>query len=354
VNFNWNNNPPAANITQTDYTVRWTGAVQPQFNETYTFYTTTDDGVRLWVNNQELINEWIDQAPTTWSGSIALKAGQRYNLQMDYYQHAGGAVAYLYWSSPSATMTLIPQSQLYPTNNPAPVVSLISPTNGASYYTSDTIPLSATASETGGIITKVDFYRNTTLLGTVSNSPYNFTVTNQPAGGYSLTARATDATGIISTSGPVNMTVVSSIPSPSFVGAPTLGAAPLTVSFTDTSTGVITNRSWNWGDGTGLNTLATNVQHTYVSPGTNNVALTVSGPYGAFTSTRIRYIGVTNGVPVTITIQLSGNQVQLLWPSGTLQTAPIVTGPYKNITSAVSPFTLAPSNSAQFFRVLVH
>jgi hypothetical protein len=58
-----------------------------------------------------------------------------------------------------------------------------------------------------------------------------------------------------------------------------------------------------------------------------------------------------SGAPVTLMIQKAGNQVQLLWPSGTLQSATVVTGPYTNITSAVSPYTLAPAATAEFFRV---
>lgn len=121
INFNWNTTSPDPSIGLTDYTIRWTGSVQAQFNETYTFYTTTDDGVRLWVNGQLIIDEWIDQAPTEWYGSLPLAAGQKYNLQMDYYQNGGGAVAYLSWSSPSTAKTIIPQAQLYSTTNHPPI-----------------------------------------------------------------------------------------------------------------------------------------------------------------------------------------------------------------------------------------
>ena len=102
--------------------MRWTGSVQPQFNETYTFYTTTDDGVRLWVNGQLLIDDWVDQSATTKSGSITLNAQQLYNIQMDYYEDGGNAVAQLAWSSPSTPQAIIPQSQLYPYTNPPPTV----------------------------------------------------------------------------------------------------------------------------------------------------------------------------------------------------------------------------------------
>ncbi|HXC97901.1 MAG TPA: LamG-like jellyroll fold domain-containing protein, partial [Verrucomicrobiae bacterium] len=52
VNFNWSTTPPATNIGPDVYVVQWTGTVQPQFSGTYTFTTTTDDGVLLWVNGQ--------------------------------------------------------------------------------------------------------------------------------------------------------------------------------------------------------------------------------------------------------------------------------------------------------------
>jgi hypothetical protein len=54
-----------------------------------------------------------------------------------------------------------------------------------------------------------------------------------------------------------------------------------------------------------------------------------------------------------ITIAVSGTQVQLSWPSGTLQTAVLATGPYTNIVGAASPYKVAPSEAARFFRVQV-
>src|SRR6185369_17015842 len=89
VNFNWSTGSPAGGISSDDFTVRWTGSVQPQFTGTYTFYTTTDDGVRLWVNGQLIIDEWVDQGATEWSGSIALNGQQLYNIVMEYYENGG-------------------------------------------------------------------------------------------------------------------------------------------------------------------------------------------------------------------------------------------------------------------------
>ena len=113
VNFDWGSGSPNAAVGADTFSVRWTGQVQPQFSETYTFYTRTDDGVRLWVNGQLLVDKWIDQGPTEWSGTIALTANTKYNIRMDYYENGGGAVAQLSWSSPSTPKAIIPQSRLF-------------------------------------------------------------------------------------------------------------------------------------------------------------------------------------------------------------------------------------------------
>ena len=80
------------------------------------------------------------------------------------------------------------------------------------------------------------------------------------------------------------------IPAAGFTATPTNGTIPLSVTFTDTSTGTITNRYWAFGDGTTTNTTATNVLHTYMVAGTNAVVLIVSGPVGLSTNTQTSYI----------------------------------------------------------------
>jgi hypothetical protein len=134
VDFDWGDSSPDPAISGDHFTVRWTGAVQPQFNEAYTFYTTTDDGVRLWVDGQLVVDEWVDQGATQGSGSIALASRQKYSLTMEYHDNSGDASAALAWSSPSTPQQTIPQSQLYPAFPP-------SFTPGIAVYTSNQFQL---------------------------------------------------------------------------------------------------------------------------------------------------------------------------------------------------------------------
>jgi uncharacterized repeat protein (TIGR03806 family) len=207
VNFNWGSGSPDPSIGVDTFTVRWTGSVQPQFNETYTFYATADDGVRVWVNGQQLINAWVDQSATTYQGSISLKAQQLYNIVMEYYENGGSAVAQLSWSSPSVTKAIIPQTQLYPFTNPPPGVVLISPASNTTYTASASVTLNATAAAQYNRLDNVAFYANGVFLGSISNNPYLLTTTGLAAGSYALTAVAMDGSGLTSTSAPVNITV---------------------------------------------------------------------------------------------------------------------------------------------------
>jgi len=112
VNFNWDKNAPATGIAADTFSVRWLGFVQPQFTETYTFQTSTDDGVRLWVNGVQIINRWINNAGIS-TGTIALNGGQKYSITLEYFENKARARAILSWSSPSQALQVIPQVRLY-------------------------------------------------------------------------------------------------------------------------------------------------------------------------------------------------------------------------------------------------
>lgn len=116
VNFDWASGSPVPGVVQTNnFSVRWTGLVQAPVTGDYTFSTVSDDGVRLWVNGVLRINNWTDHASkTNTSAPIALVAGQKYSIVMEYYERTGGAVARLRWAYPGQGTQAIPQSRLFP------------------------------------------------------------------------------------------------------------------------------------------------------------------------------------------------------------------------------------------------
>ncbi len=109
---------------------------------------------------------------------------------------------------------------------------------------------------------------------------------DQTPGNRNLDAVYVDYMYIESTSGPVP-------PVANFDGSPTSGSVPLTVSFTDLSSGDPTSWTWDFGDGGSSN--IQNPTHEYTVAGTYSVSLTVSNAYGSDTETKVDYITVTEG-----------------------------------------------------------
>ncbi|HMX41926.1 MAG TPA: PA14 domain-containing protein, partial [Saprospiraceae bacterium] len=114
VNFFWNGASPDTLLPADYFTARWTGFVQPLFSETYAFSVSSDDGCRLWVGDSLLIDKWAPQATTQHSASVALQAGQKYRLRLEYLEVTGGANVQLLWSSPHQVREIVPKHQLYP------------------------------------------------------------------------------------------------------------------------------------------------------------------------------------------------------------------------------------------------
>ncbi|WP_029653315.1 PA14 domain-containing protein [Marinobacter daepoensis] len=98
IDFNWGNGSPSSEIPKDRFSVRWQGWFTPPHasgSREYTFSTTTDDGVRLLVDNTVLINQWKNQSPSSYSASADLEAGTPVAITMEYFEFGWGATAKL-------------------------------------------------------------------------------------------------------------------------------------------------------------------------------------------------------------------------------------------------------------------
>jgi len=146
-------------------------------------------------------------------------------------------------------------------------------------------------------------------------------------------------------------------PVAAFVGSPTSGCAPLTVNFTDQSTGSITSWSWTFGDG-GSST-SQNPSHQYSSAGTYTVTLTVTGPGGSDGETKTNYITVSNpptanftGSPTSGTVPLTVNftnqsngATSYLWNFGDSQTSTATNPSHTYTSTGTFTVTLTATNA---------
>lgn len=122
VDFNWGSGSPAGGIINNDnFSARWTNNISLSTGS-YRFTATSDDGVRVWVNNQLIIDAWSDHAPTAYNGQINLSGGS-IPVRVEYYESTGNAQVSLYWvlssaePPPNPTPTPVPG----PSPNPTPV-----------------------------------------------------------------------------------------------------------------------------------------------------------------------------------------------------------------------------------------
>src|SRR5574341_864805 len=189
-------------------------------------------------------------------------------------------------------------------NNP-PTVSLTNPADNSSFTSGSTITLNATASDSDGTITKVEFFQGSVKLGEDTTAPYSYAWASVAAGNYTLTARATDNSGAIATSSAVNIIVSAPDQPPvSNPGGPYNGLRGQAVQFNGGGShdpdGVISSYQWDFGDG--QNGSGANPTHTYTTLGVKTVILTVTDNAGA-----------TNSATTTATIS---NQPPVANPGG--------------------------------------
>ena len=112
--FRWDMEAPGVGGLGEDFwRVRWTGEVEAVFSEEYTFMLNSNDGGRVWVNDQLVIDNWVLQSETEVRGTIELEAGKRYPIQVDYFEVGTTATAELRWSSPRTPRAIVPKRQLY-------------------------------------------------------------------------------------------------------------------------------------------------------------------------------------------------------------------------------------------------
>lgn len=167
--------PPPGLTSQETYSIRWQGMIETPAGATglYTFETSSDDGVRLYVNGRLVIDRWRGQGATTWSGTASLAGGQRYSIRLEYFEISTTSSVVLRWSPPGAgAPVVVPQTALYPDAAPP----RITPAAG-SFSNSITVTLST---DTVGAEIR---YTTNGSIPTASSTPYT--------GPFELTASAT-------------------------------------------------------------------------------------------------------------------------------------------------------------------
>ncbi len=116
VNFNWGQGDPGvgAGIGRENFSVRWQGWLEGPLTGPVTFTARADDGVRLWVDEKLIIDQWHDGAITDYSGQIDLEKGKKYPITLEYYENASEAAVSLSWQADGMGKQLVASRFLNP------------------------------------------------------------------------------------------------------------------------------------------------------------------------------------------------------------------------------------------------
>ena len=200
--------------------------------------------------------------------------------------------------------------------NASPTVSITQPTDGNSSFTAPaSITISATASDSDGTVSKVDFYQGATLLGTDTASPYSYTWSCNAPGSYSLTAKVTDNDGAVTTSDAIDITVTSCLKAQYKVGDATSSVQNIkpyvkvfnigttTIALTD-----ITVRYWFSSEPAGSDVFTCD----YADSGTG----AITGAFGTLGGQRYLQVGFTSSADVPTWPSCGGTGVANTLPGG--------------------------------------
>jgi beta-glucosidase len=99
VDFDWPTGVPIPQLSSDRFSVRWTGMIRSSDSGPHVFRARSDDGVRVFLNGELIIDDWSDHAPRTVTTIHRLEAGKTYALRIDYHNSAGAALAQFAWAS---------------------------------------------------------------------------------------------------------------------------------------------------------------------------------------------------------------------------------------------------------------
>jgi hypothetical protein len=175
----------------------------------YTFYTSSDDGSKLYLGNTQIVDNDGAHGPQERMGSVLLKPG-KHAITVAFFEAGGGESVDVWYSGPGVAKTKIPDNVLYyeaPVVNTVPQVSITSPVENTLVKVDDMLPISVQLSDAENNLMKVEYYFGAILIGNGLAPDFDFLWKVNSTGNNVLTAKAIDFGDLSATSAPVNIIV---------------------------------------------------------------------------------------------------------------------------------------------------
>jgi len=244
-----------------NYGARYRGYICVPVSGGYRFRIASDDYSKLFLSTDEnpdnkvqiaFIDGWThageyNKYPSQSSAPQYLLAGHSYYIEALHKENQGNDNLSVDWLNLNnfTYENPIPGIRLSPYKNSPPVITITSPKNGTNYNPPANIMINAIASDSNGVVAKVEFYNGNTLLQTFTSSPYTFTLNNVPSGVYTLKAKAYDNDGDITTDSVVvhvgSCTAEGSLLREYWANVPGFKVTDIPLNRTPTSTGFVSS-----------------------------------------------------------------------------------------------------------------
>jgi len=204
INYDWSTGSPQPEVNADNFSARWRGKVEAPASGSYTFYVTSDDGPAMWLIGVERFNNLgAPHAPTEYSTTVTLTAGQKYFIDVRFDELTGGALARLEWEGPGISRQVVPEPWLHAILNEAPGdIGLTNNVIGSNLPANTVVgDLSTTDidNSTGASPAQTHTYALVSGTGDTHNSLFNIsganlraTNANMAVGTYSVRIRTTD------------------------------------------------------------------------------------------------------------------------------------------------------------------
>ncbi|MGB1243160.1 MAG: PA14 domain-containing protein [Chitinophagales bacterium] len=137
--FYYSGTSPAMEVNVYQFSVVWTGYLYAPTTGEYSLSMNVDDGIRMWINDNQLIDKWNEKSASTYTQNVKLKGKQAYEIRIEYYQANKDARVELYWAYDGQNKRIVPQKYLFTNIDEPPLVllgpSFMSPTTQQKYQT---------------------------------------------------------------------------------------------------------------------------------------------------------------------------------------------------------------------------
>jgi fibronectin type 3 domain-containing protein len=315
IDFDWGLGDPSPAVIPygSRFSVIWTGQIVAPGSGTYIFETISDDGLKLSVNGQQIINNFHDHSATANYARINLTAGQIYDVQMEYFEDVVDATARLLWVPPGGTRGFVPFT--------APVVPAAPADVTAAAVSSSEINLNwnDVSGETGFIVEQsTDGGLTYSPIATTTRGVTTFDNTGLTSStGYEYEIVATNAAGDSTASAPASATTFPAIPSAVVASATVSGTtATITWNAAATASSYLVERSPNgtnsWNS-VGTTTGTSLADRSIVNGTTYYYRVTASNISGSSGPSNVVSITSVPAAPTVSATVVSPTQINLAW-----------------------------------------